>query len=143
MWIAEASAVTTASPDAIWALYEQVRSWKEWDQEVEWSRLDGPFEVGSAGVLKPKGGPASRFRLTGVERGRRFSDITRLPLATLAFEHTLTPTEGGTRIHHQVTIRGPLAFLFSRVIGRKIAAGLPHAVGALAQAAARSRLVAA
>lgn len=36
--------------------------------------------------------------------------------------------EGGTRIHHSVSIRGPLAFLFSRVIGRKIAAGLPSAV---------------
>jgi hypothetical protein len=143
MWSTEASAVTPAAPDGVWALYEQVGTWKDWDHEVEWSRLDGPFEVGSTGALKPKGGPSSRFRLTEVQRGRRFADITRLPLATLAFEHTLTPVEGGgTRIHHSVTIRGPLTFLFSRVIGKKLAAGLPTAVEALAQAA-RSRAVSA
>jgi hypothetical protein len=136
MWSAEASAVTPAGPESVWALYEQVSGWKEWDHEVESSRLDGPFQVGSAGVLKPRGGPASKFRLTGVTPGRGFSDVTRLPLATLAFEHTLTPESSGTRIHHRVTIRGPLAFLFSRVIGRKIAAGLPSAVAALARAAA-------
>lgn len=138
MWSTEASAVTPAAPEQVWALYEQVGTWSQWDHEVESSRLEGPFEVGSLGVLKPKGGPAARFRLTAVERGRRFADVTRLPLAALAFEHTLTPVEGGTRIHHQVTIRGPLAFLFSRVIGKKIAAGLPAAVEALALAAARA-----
>ncbi|HEY8208130.1 MAG TPA: SRPBCC family protein [Myxococcaceae bacterium] len=136
-WSTEASAVTPATPEAIWALYEQVGAWSAWDHEVESSRLDGPFQAGSTGVLKPKGGPASKFRLTAVEPARRFADDTRLPLARLAFEHTLTPMPGGgTRIHHKVTIDGPLTFLFSRVIGRKIAAGLPHAVEALAKKAA-------
>lgn len=145
MWSTEASTVTPASPEAVWALYEQVGAWNAWDHEVEWSRLDGPFQAGSSGVLKPKGGPASKFRLTAVEQGRRFADLTRLPLAVLSFEHTLTPEpSGGTRIHHRVTLRGPLTFLFSRVIGRNIAAGLPGAVKALAQAAAsHARAVAA
>jgi hypothetical protein len=134
-WSTEASAVTPATPEHVWALYEQVSAWKAWDHEVESSQLDGPFQAGTTGVLKPKGGPASKFQLTAVERARRFADVTRLPLARLAFEHTLTPIQGGTRIHHRVTIDGPLTFLFSRVIGRKIAAGLPHAVQSLAQAA--------
>lgn len=134
-WSTEASAVTAATPENVWALYEQVSAWKSWDHEVESSQLDGPFQAGTAGVLKPKGGPTSKFLLTSVEPARRFSDVTRLPLARLSFEHTLTPIPGGTRIHHRVTIDGPLAFLFSRVIGRKIAAGLPHAVQSLAQAA--------
>jgi len=135
-WSTEASAVTAAAPENVWALYEQVGAWKSWDHEVESSRLDGPFQAGSTGVLKPKGGPASKFLLTAVEPSRRFADVTRLPLARLAFEHTLTPVDGGgTRIHHRVTIDGPLTFLFSRVIGRKIAAGLPRAVQSLTQAA--------
>lgn len=134
-WSTEASAVTPAAAENVWSLYERVGDWKSWDHEVEASQLDGPFQVGTTGVLKPKGGPASKFRLTAVERARRFADVTRLPLARLAFEHTLTPVPGGTRIHHRVTIDGPLTFLFSRVIGRKIAAGLPQAVRSLAQAA--------
>jgi hypothetical protein len=136
MWMTEATAETPATPEQVWSRYVAVDAWKSWDHEIESSSLQGAFTLGARGKLKPKGGPASGFVLTDVQPGRRFADRTRLPLATLHFEHELTPTASGTRITHRVRFEGLLAPLFARLIGRKIAAGLPQAVDTLARMSA-------
>ena len=132
MWSHEESVEVNAAPAKVWALWQDVGSWPRWDAEVEWSRLDGDFAVGTRGALKPKGGPVTRFELTALEPGRGFTDVTRLPLTRLRFVHRLEPSGQGARISHRVEMEGPLTFLFSRLIGRNIARGLPHAMRALA-----------
>ena len=141
MWSTDATAETTATPAEVWERYVQVGRWKDWDHGIEASELQGPFAVGTLGRLKPVGAPSSSFVLTRVEPQRAFADRTalphrRLPLATLAFEHELVATPGGTRITHRVQIAGPLARLFVPLIGRKIASELPKAVRTLASIAA-------
>jgi hypothetical protein len=141
MWTTEATAESVATPAEVWRHYVDVSRWKHWDHAIETSGLAGPFAVGTCGRLKPVGAPASAFVLTRVESERAFADRTalphrRLPLATLAFEHELEPMPNGTRITHTVRIGGPLGPLFARLIGRKIAAELPVAVGKLARIAA-------
>ena len=137
MWVARATAETTATPDAVWELWTDVERWKEWDRHVLWSRLDGPFAPGSKGEIKPAAGPKASFVLTEVVPERRFTDCLRLPFATLEYQHELTPVAEGWRITHRVQINGPLAFLFNRIIGRTIAAELPTAVRNLARLADR------
>lgn len=135
MWTTEVSVESQAAADQIWALYEDVARWGEWDQELESSSIQGAFITGARGKLKPRGAPSSAFVLTHVEPNRVFRDRTRLPLAVMEFEHMLSPIGPGTCITHRVKLTGLLAPLFARVIGRKIAAGLPRAVQKLAQLA--------
>jgi hypothetical protein len=110
-----------------------VAAWPRWDDGVEWARLDGAFAAGVRGEMKPKGGPKTRFELLTVDAGRGFSDRSFLPLTHLDFEHRVEPAgDGQVTVTHTIRFHGPLAFFFRRVIGKKIAAGLPGAVKALA-----------
>ena len=61
---------TTASPKAIWDIWQDVANWKSWDHGIEFSTIDGPFKEGTTGTLKPKGGPQVRTD-TGRHAGRR------------------------------------------------------------------------
>jgi hypothetical protein len=135
MLVAEASVVTSANAGAVWRLWEDVGGWQTWDDGIEWCRLDGAFQAGSTGALKPKGGPRVRFTLLEVEPGHGFRDRSHLPLASLDFTHTLEPVEGGVRITHRVEARGPLGWLFGRLMGAGMRAGLPATVRALAACA--------
>lgn len=53
----------------------------------------------------------------------------------MRFEHSALREGDRTRVTHRVTISGLTTPLFSRVIGRGIASGLPGAVAALARLA--------
>lgn len=126
---------TKATPTQLWKVYQDVSNWKTWDHEIEASFLNGEFKVGSQGMLKPKGGPKTWFRLMEVKEKELFSDLTNLPLCKLEFRHELIPTDSGTKFVHTVTFSGPLSFLFSRVIGNKIREELPGAMKNLARLA--------
>lgn len=134
-WTCEHTEYTSASPESIWALWRDVTSWPVWDGGVERVTLKGPFAAGTKGTLKPTGGPKVHFALTEVRPAAGFVDVTRLPLARMRFEHTAVREGDRTRLTHRVTIRGLTTPLFSRVIGRGIAKGLPETVKALARLA--------
>ena len=141
--IIEYAADSLATADAVWRRYADVASWPTWDAGVRACTLDGPFTAGTTGRLVPADGPAVRFTVSRVEPGRGFADRSalphpRLPLATLAFEHTLAPLPGGgTRITHRVRAEGLLGTVVARLLGPKLAEGLPVAVRALARLAER------
>jgi hypothetical protein len=135
-WSTEASAESHATPRAVWNLWSSPSTWSEWDEGVEHCTLEGPFAVGSRGTLKATGGPAARFRLTEVEPELGFADVTKLPLTTLEFRHTVEPLPaGGVCIRHHVRMRGLLAPLWSRILGKSLETGLPETVRSLARRA--------
>src|SRR5437773_8453060 len=115
-WRFEHSAESSASPADVWRRYLDVEHWHEWSRNgVVWSRLDGPFEVGTKGRSKPPGLPAGRFRLVVVDPERMFATEMRLPGARLRFEHIIEPLEAGVRITHRAAIDGSLSFLYARI----------------------------
>lgn len=136
-WRFEHSAESSASKASVWRRYVDVPHWSEWSQNgVEWSRLDGPFEVGTKGKSKPPGFPAGRFRLIAVDPEARFVSESRLPGARLVFEHVIEPVGEGVRVTHRATVDGPLAFLYARLLRRIIERSLPDGVERLAAMAA-------
>ena len=67
-WRFEHSAESNADPHAVWQRYLDVEHWCDWSRHgVEWSRIDGPFAVGTKGKSKPPGSRALAFRLVAVE----------------------------------------------------------------------------
>ena len=140
MLIAEHEEITSASAASLWSQYVDVASWSQWDRAIQVATLDGPFAAGTRGVLKPKNGPATPFRLEVVEPLRSFTDVSQLPLAKLTFMHSLDTVAGGTRFKHRITLDGPLAFLYARIMGPAMRSGLPEAMRLLAKTAADSAL---
>lgn len=138
MWSTKHTERTSASAADLWQHYCQPVRWPEWDHGTRRVTLDGPFHEGTRGSLKPAKGPATRFTLTQVTPEVGFTNASRLPLTQMEFSHRIEVLDdGATAFTHRVTLTGPLAPLFSRVIGRTIAAELPEAMRALAALAER------
>ena len=117
-------------------------TWPEWDEAVAWARLDGPFVVGSTGVLKPKGGPKVSFVIETLVEGTEFTDVSSMPGAKLRIRHLVSVEERATRVDIDVSIEGPLAWFWRRAIGKGIASSTPvglTSLVAMAEADAASR----
>jgi hypothetical protein len=136
-WHFEHSAESTADPHAVWRRYLDVEHWRDWSRHgVEWSRIDGPFEVGTKGKSKPPGSRPLTFRLVAVEPDALFASEVKMPGARLRFDHVIEPREPGSRITHRVALDGPLAFLYTRIVRKGIERGLPDGLDRLAAMAA-------
>jgi hypothetical protein len=109
---------TTASPNAIWHVWQDVANWNTWDHGIEFSTINGPFKTGTTGTLKPKGGPLVHTKLTHVEPMKMFIDEAKLMLARIIVSHFLTESNGKTYVTHQIEMKGACAFLFAYLIGR-------------------------
>jgi hypothetical protein len=120
--IAHAHATSTAPPSAFFAKWADMATWPDWNTDTEWVRLDGPFVQGATGKLKPKGGPAVRFVVTTLVPDREFVDASRLFGARLQFAHRLARVGEVTQLDVEISITGPLAWLWVRVLGKNLAA---------------------
>jgi len=103
--------------DALFARWADVDTHPEWSKGLDWTRLDGPVELGARGRLKPAGGPSWRFEVTELVADRVFADTTYLPGARLTFRHAAEPVEGGTEVQVSVDLSGRMSWLWTRVLG--------------------------
>jgi polyketide cyclase/dehydrase/lipid transport protein len=123
---------TTATPEAVWALWSDVTTWTSWDTGLDHAELNGTFTRGSSGTMRIPDQPPITFTLTEVTPCKSFTDETHIPGAVLHFHHTLEPlANGNTRVTHSVTIEGPKA----QEIGPFVTSDLPEAVEALVKLA--------
>jgi hypothetical protein len=115
--ITTASAQSTAPPAAFFERWRDVATWPEWNHDTEWVRLDGPFAANATGVLKPKGGPKVRFVIERLIEGEEFVDVSMMPGAKLRFDHRVREHENGSSLDVTISMSGPLAWLWRRVLG--------------------------
>jgi uncharacterized membrane protein len=117
--IATGQVTSSAPPAAFFERWADMATWPEWNLDVEWVRLDGEFAQGATGTLKPKGGPKVRFVVESLVRDKEFVDVSRLAGARLVFAHHVTETAGGgCTVHVQISMSGPLALLWNRILGK-------------------------
>ena len=127
MWTKSHSVVTRAATrQQIWNLFADADHWAAWDTGLEHTKLHGKFEKGGRIELKPAGGPKVMITLLEVEPLRRFLDVTSFPLAKMYDDHTFEETADGLRITHTITVKGPLSFLWVKLVASKLAASLPR-----------------
>jgi hypothetical protein len=114
---------TSVSADKLFRAKADIAHWPDWDSELETTRLDAPLRAGSPFMLKPKGGPKVAMRIEAVESPRRFVDLALLPLAKMRTSTEFLPgASAGTRIRVVIEVFGPLAFLWDRIVARRLAA---------------------
>lgn len=135
MLIIKHTVTTIASPKAIWEIWQDVANWNTWDHGIEFSSIDGPFERGTSGTLKPKGGPLVHTKLTHVEPMKEFIDEAKLPFTRIIVSHFLREVGEKTEVTHQIEMKGVLAFLFAYLIGRTMKKNLPREMEAMVKKA--------
>jgi uncharacterized protein YndB with AHSA1/START domain len=136
MAVHERSREVSAPADAVWRVWSDAASWPQWNPDVSAMELSGPFGEGAEGRMttKSSGNRAHPVRLVDVEPGRRFAlQIKPVPGATFTFTCRIEDAgPGRSRISQAVTMRGPMAPLFSAMMGNRIAQGFEPILAALA-----------
>ncbi len=125
-WKFEVSDEGCASEENIWETWSNVTNWPEWDADLEWSKLEGPFKQGASGTLKPKNWKALPFTLSEVFPGKSFKTLTKMPLGTVCeFDHVVEKLSADRiRITHTAMVRGALAPIFRFTLKRSLRTGL-------------------
>ncbi|NIG54142.1 SRPBCC family protein [Chitinophaga sp. Cy-1792] len=127
MWTRSYTVTSSAiTKEQLWHLYADVNSWPTWDDGLEATTLNGPFEAGNYFMLKPKGGPKVKVLLSEVKPYQRFTDITLFPLAKMYDEHIFEETPEGLRITNRLTVKGLLGFLWVKLVAKQLADSLPE-----------------
>ena len=131
MWRNEESIETTGSPEAVWSIFSDPTREPEWDPGCVSAEMRGPFAPGTEVRLKFKGSPARTVKLVDVSPPRSYSAEDRMPLCRMRFDHTVEEAGGGARITITQTIDGPLAPLWSRLLGGRLASGVTEQLAGL------------
>ena len=124
IWSIERSRQTTASKEKLWKLWADVAHWNTWDSTVERSELYGDFCAGTKGAFKLVGGPKSKFVITDCKPFDSFTNTSYLPLCKVDSIISFVETQNGVLVTYRVEMTGFLTFIFSKVIGKKMAKGL-------------------
>ena len=134
-WRVSASEVSTATPEQIWVWYANAERTPNWDHLVSVRKINGPFTTGTGGSNRGSQGPAFPWTFTDVVTLRHYTEVTRLPLATLTGTHVLTPVPGGTQIDHALIVAGPLAWVYRLAFHQSFDNGIHAALRRLAAGA--------
>jgi uncharacterized protein YndB with AHSA1/START domain len=127
--------ITDLSAKRVWSVWSDVDQWHCWQDDIEFARLDGRFQSGSTFKFKPKGGPTMDIELTRVEPNAAFTDLTRFPLARMLDSHELIERDGALEVRTTISLSGPLAFLWRKLVVDRIVSDLPHQTERLLQRA--------
>lgn len=125
MFIVKHTVETKATPTQIWRIWEDVENWKTWDEQIELSRIDGPFRTGTTGYTKFVGTPLFKTLLTQVDPHKLVVQEAYLSFAKVVSYQSMKKVDGKTEVTFQVEIRGPLSLFYACMLGRFIKKKIP------------------
>ncbi|MCW3058627.1 MAG: hypothetical protein JWQ02_448 [Capsulimonas sp.] len=123
MWRSHYETTTNVSAEVLFKVISDIGGWTQWDEEIEWVRIEGDIKAGRCFVLKPKGGPNVRMSVEQIQSPNLLADIAHLPLAKMRTIHELFPSEGGTTVRFTIEIWGILGFFWRKIVGENQIAG--------------------
>lgn len=108
-------------PEQIWQVWSDINRWHEWDEGIEFAKTSEPFQKGCRFELQPKGGPKVMIEIIDCEPDHYFTDLTRFPLAKMYGRHEMELIKPGRiKLKTTMTLKGPLSFIWRRLVAQKI-----------------------
>ena len=93
-----------ATKEAVWAYYENIEKWYDWEEDLKNITLKGGFETGSYGTMELEGMPPMEYQLTLVKPLEEFWDKTATPVGDILFGHQIIENNDGTvNVKHTVS----------------------------------------
>lgn len=130
--------VSDITPQQIWKVWSDIKIRPLWDDDTQWAEINGLFEKGTYFYMKIKNGPKLKMLISDCIPNQSFTDCYRFPLATLYGVHEMHPTPTGLCIKTTMQIKGPLSFIWRKLVVEKIVATLPHQTELLIQLARKN-----
>ena len=118
-----------------WKLSTDVNQWHEWHEDLDYCKMEEPFEVGNHFMLKPKGVKPVKIVLTDVQEGKCFIDCTTFFGAKMYDTHAFEDTSEGLKLTNTVVVTGPLKWLWIKLVAQNVANSAPEQMEALARLA--------
>ena len=132
MWKTGHSVETTAQPEDVWRVWEDVPGWPQWNGDIERIELVGPFAAGSRIVMMPVGAEPIDLRIADAVENEHFVDEADLGDVLVRTDHRVERLDSGrARVTYRMEITGPEADSLGPQIGPEISADFPQTLSAL------------
>lgn len=121
--------VNDVTAKQIWQVWSEIENWPTWSRGVEsaeWIPPHSEFKTGAVLDMKIKGGPKFKLYITEAKPYTTFIDCTKFWGAQLYNSHELRESDGSLQIDITTTITGPLAWLWCKLIGDRVAKNHPQ-----------------
>jgi uncharacterized protein YndB with AHSA1/START domain len=104
-----------ASPVRVWTVLSDIERWHEWTPTVTATRRTnaGPLRIGARARMHQPRLPPADWIVTALQEGRSFDWTCRRPGFRALAQHTIEPTESGSR----VTLHLQFGGLFGGLVG--------------------------
>lgn len=120
---------TSASVDALWALWADPDNPPRWDLAHEAATHDGPFGLGQTGTVTVQGQPATRFEIIEHRPKTAYTDRFFLPAGgTMDWQHSIDDRGTDRVVTFRVTVGGPTALVLRPILRGVLQAELPATV---------------
>ena len=130
--VIEVTRTTVATREQVWKLWADVPNRTRWDTDLEYAKLDGPFQTGATGEVKLKKQPARTFLITYCQPLEGYTDRFFLPFyGKMDWHHTIQETKDGLEVTFKIEVSGPLAFILAPILRKILQDDLPPAVDKL------------
>jgi hypothetical protein len=117
---ASRSVDTSATPQAVWRTWSDTSTWPQWNPDIKYVNLAGPFASGTTGTMETNSGGKHNISLADVQPEREFTLISDMPMPAthVVFRCAIEPTAGGSRVSQGVTVKGLFSFMGGQITGR-------------------------
>jgi uncharacterized protein YndB with AHSA1/START domain len=118
-WSMEGVHESSAAPADVFRYYVDPATWGRWAHNTAWGRADGPLETGSTVRVRVRSYPWTyTVRVRELEPGTRIVTEVRPFGVTITSTYEVTAIPKGSRLHHTITLAGPLERLYTLVRGQ-------------------------
>lgn len=125
MHIVKRTVETKATPTQIWKIWEDAENWKTWDEQIELSQINGPFQTGTTGCIQFVGTPLLKTLLTKVEPYQLVVQETYIFCAKIVSYQSMKQVNDKTEVTFQVEVRGLLSLFYLYMLRRFIKNKVP------------------
>ena len=118
-WSMESTHDAVVASADVFRYYADPATWGEWAHNTAWGRGPAPLEVGSTVAVRIRNYPWTyTVRVRALDPGRRIVTEVRPFGVVITSTYEVTPTPTGSRIHHTISLAGPLEVLYKGVRGQ-------------------------
>ena len=119
----------------IWHIWTDINNWPRWHGDLDYCQLKGKFEVGNHFILKPKGVNPVTIKLSEINEFYSFTDCTSFFGAKMYDTHAMEDTSGGLKLTNTLIVKGPLKWIWIKLVAQNVANSIPEETEALVKLA--------
>lgn len=115
-----------AAKTNVWQTLIDVHNWHRWDTELIEANLEGSFEKGAKGTMKPKTGPKLKFYISEIVPNQSYTINTIMPVGELVIKRSLTEKDNQIHFTDDISFTGFFKYIFGFMLGGQFRKVLPE-----------------